>query len=129
VIDTGASITTYHMNEYTLSPNLAAQPFLPVTLRTDTRKGWSKLACPVLVLSGSLDHQVPPEENVAGIVDALTSGGNADVQSGVLPSLNHGFQTAQTGKEDEYATIGETMAPAAMQKVADFARTQGASAR
>ena len=124
-----ALIATYHMNEYTLSPGMAAQPFLPVSLKTDTRKDWSKVACPVLVLNGSLDHQVPAEENVAGIVGALASGGNAHVESTILPSLNHSFQTAQTGKEDEYAKIDETLAPAAMQRVADFARAQGASAR
>jgi pimeloyl-ACP methyl ester carboxylesterase len=124
-----ALVTTFHMNEYTLSPSMAAQPFLPVSLKADTRKDWSKVACPVLVLNGSLDHQVPAEENLAGIVGALTSGGNTRVESSVLPSLNHGFQTARTGKDDEYAKISETMAPAAMQKVADFARAQGASAR
>jgi pimeloyl-ACP methyl ester carboxylesterase len=120
-------ITKYHMNEFTLSPDMAAQAFLPVSLKKDPRTDWSRVRCPVLVLNGSLDHQVPAEENVAGIVGALRTGGNVHVDSAVLPSLNHGFQTASTGKEDEYARIDETMAPVALQKVADFARAQVAA--
>jgi pimeloyl-ACP methyl ester carboxylesterase len=117
-------IAKYHMNEVTLDPRMAAQPFLPVSLKTDTRGSWSMVRCPVLVLGGSLDHQVPAEANVAGIVAALRAGGNRRVESAVLPSLNHGFQTARTGKDEEYAQLAETMAPAVLQKVADFARRQ-----
>jgi pimeloyl-ACP methyl ester carboxylesterase len=119
-----ALIRKFEMNDGTLAPSMAAQPFLPVILKADPRKDWSKVRGPVLVLSGSLDHQVPPEEDVAGIVAALKTGGNTGVEAEVLPSLNHVFQTAKTGKEDEYATIDETMAPVALQKVADFARKQ-----
>jgi pimeloyl-ACP methyl ester carboxylesterase len=119
-----ALITKYRMNVGTLAPDMAARPFLPVELKSDPRKDWSVVRCPVLVLNGSLDHQVPPEEDVAGIVGALKAGGNTSVEAAVLPSLNHVFQTAQTGKEDEYARIDETMAPVALQKVADFARKQ-----
>jgi pimeloyl-ACP methyl ester carboxylesterase len=122
-------VKTLSMNEGTLSPWMAAQPSLPVVLRTDPRQDWSKVRCPVLVLNGSLDHQVPPLEDQAGIVDALQAGGNRRVQASVLPSLNHAFQTARTGREDEYATIDETMAPAAMQKIADFARAQDGRGR
>lgn len=117
-------IAKYHMNEVTLDPAVAAQPFLPVSLKTDTRRDWSIVRCPVLVLGGGLDHQVPAEANVAGIVAALRAGKNIRVESAVLPSLNHAFQTARTGNPDEYAQITETMAPAVLRKVADFARRQ-----
>jgi fermentation-respiration switch protein FrsA (DUF1100 family) len=117
-------ITKYHMNEFTLSPKMAAQPFMSVALRADPRRDWSRVRCPVLVLNGSLDHQVPAEENVAGIRAALEAGGNVRVDWAVLPGLNHGFQTATTGKPDEYDQIDETMAPVAMQKIADFVRAQ-----
>jgi pimeloyl-ACP methyl ester carboxylesterase len=115
-------IAKYRMNEFTLSPEMASQAFLPVSLKTDPRADWAGVHCPVLVLNGSLDHQVPAEENVAGIVDALKTGGNVHVDSAVLPSLNHGFQTATTGDEDEYVKIDETIAPIALQKIANFAR-------
>lgn len=117
-------LAKFQMNVGTLSPGMAAQAFLPVSLKSDPRLDWSRVKCAALVLHGSLDHQVPAEKNVAGIVGALRTGGNVLVESAVLPSLNHGFQTAITGKEDEYARIDETMAPIAMQKIADFVRAR-----
>jgi dienelactone hydrolase len=104
---------------------MAAQPFMQASLKTDPRKDWSMVRCPVLVMSGSLDHQVQAEENVTGIVAALKTGGNVNVDSAVLTSLNHGFQTATTGDGDEYAKIDETIAPIALQKIAGFARASG----
>lgn len=117
-------IRKYHMDEVTLVPEMAAKPFFPVLLRTDPRIDWSKVHCPALVLGGSLDHQVPANENMAGIVDALKAGGNARVKAAVLPSLNHGFQTARTGRDDEYVQIEETIASSAMHEIATFSRAQ-----
>jgi pimeloyl-ACP methyl ester carboxylesterase len=119
-------IRKYHMDEFTLAPEMAAKPFFPVSLRADPRTDWYKVRCPVLVLGGSLDHQVPTNENIAGIVDALKAGGNSRVKAAVLPLLNHGFQTARTGRDDEYTQIEETMAPSVMHEIADFSyRPQG----
>lgn len=119
-----ALLKQYKINVGTLDPNVAAQPFLPVLLKSDPRKDWTQVRGPVLVMNGMLDHQVPAVENVAGIAGALKAGGNRAVATKVLPSLNHGFQTARTGAEDEYAAIDETMAPVALQTVADFVRKQ-----
>jgi pimeloyl-ACP methyl ester carboxylesterase len=118
-----ALVDARHMDAGTLSPQMASEPFLPVLLRTDPRTHWRAVRAPALVLHGSLDHQVAAEEDVAGIVAALKAGGNTWVEAAILPGLNHAFQTARTGTVDEYATIEETMAPAAMQKIADFANT------
>lgn len=120
-------LTKFKMNVGTLSPDMAAQAFLPVSLKSDPRQDWSRVECAALVLHGSLDHQVPAEKNVAGILDALRAGGNALVESAVLASLNHGFQTAITGKEDEYGRIAETIAPVAMQKITDFVRARSSA--
>jgi len=76
--------------------------------------------CPVLALGGSLDHQVPAKENLAGINAALKAGGNEKVESVELLSLNHLFQTAKTGTEDEYDKIEETLAPIALHRIAQF---------
>lgn len=81
------------------------------------------MTCPVLALNGSVDRQVPPE-SMAGIVAALAAGGNRHVESAVLPSLNHLFQTAGTGAEDEYDTIEEVFAPIALQRIGEFVRRQ-----
>lgn len=122
--DDRARVVTYRMNEGTLMPAYAANPALRVGLSTNPADDWRRVRCPVLVLGGGLDHQVPAAENVAGIVGALRAGGNRRVESAILPSLNHPFQTARTGAPDEYGRIDETMAPAAMDAVARFVRTQ-----
>jgi pimeloyl-ACP methyl ester carboxylesterase len=120
-----AMIKNYKMDQGTLSLAWAAKPFLRASLMSDAPAFWRKVRCPVLVLGGSLDHQVPAEENTAGIVAALRAGGNRQVESILLPSLNHAFQTARTGREDEYETIDETLAQVALDRIADFVRRQG----
>jgi fermentation-respiration switch protein FrsA (DUF1100 family) len=94
-----------------------------VLLMTNPQGDWRGVRCPVLALNGSLDHQVPPE-SLAGIVTSLHDGGNQKVESAVIPSLNHMFQTAKTGAESEYGDIDETVAPAALQQIAAFVRKQ-----
>jgi len=79
-----------------------------------------KVHCPVLALGGSNDAQVPAAANLAALKQGLQAGGNRDVTTQVLPSLNHLFQTAPTGSPHEYGTIEETFAPAALQLIGDW---------
>jgi hypothetical protein len=76
-----------------------------------------KLRCPVLALTGEKDLQVLPEENLAGIEQALAEGGNREHRTVELPGLNHLFQTAMTGSPGEYGVIEETFAPAALDTI------------
>ena len=115
-----ALIVKYRMNEGTLSLQWAEKPFLRVVLLADPQSDWRAVRCPVLALNGSVDHQVPPQENLGGIVAALKAGGNTRVTSAVMPSLNHLFQTARTGGEDEYGKIEETMSPLALRRIGTF---------
>jgi pimeloyl-ACP methyl ester carboxylesterase len=78
----------------------------------------ARLRMPVLAINGSLDLQVPPEENLAAIRTALASDKQATIIE--LPSLNHLFQTAKTGAPSEYSTIEETMAPLALKTMSDW---------
>ena len=71
------------------------------------------LRCPVLVLGGSKDLQVPTAQSFPPIRAALAA--NADVEIDELAGLNHLFQTAQTGGIAEYGQIEETIAPVALQ--------------
>ena len=114
----------YKMNEGSLSMAMADKPFLRGILMADTTQNWRLVQCPVLALGGSLDQQVPAQENVGGIVAALKTGGNIKVESAILPSLNHMFQTAKTGAEDEYGRIDETIAPIAVQRIVAFVNQQ-----
>ncbi len=81
-----------------------------------------KVKCPVLALNGSLDTQVVAPQNLPAIEAALKRGGNRDFETVLLPGLNHLMQTAKTGGIGEYSQIEETMAPAALEKIASWLR-------
>lgn len=67
-----------------------------------------KVKCPVLILNGSEDLQVPAQENVTAIETALKMGGNDRVTSQILSGLNHLFQKCNTCQINEYGTLSET---------------------
>lgn len=115
-----ALIARRHANVGTLSLEWAAMPFVRAGLLSDPPSNWRRVRVPVLALNGAMDQQVPGKENLAGIVHALHAGGNRQVQAVLLPSLNHLFQTAASRNPDDYAGIAETMAPAALARIAGF---------
>lgn len=87
-----------------------------------------RVNCPVLVLNGSLDLQVPPAQNLPVIRKALDEAGNKHVEIDEMPGLNHLFQTAKTGSPAEYVEIEETMSPAVLEKIASWVLKQPESA-
>lgn len=95
-------------------------PWFRYFVRYDPRPALRRVHVPVLALGGSLDLQVPARENLAAIDTALRAGGNRDYKVEELPKLNHLFQTATTGAPTEYATIDETVAPAALDAIATW---------
>lgn len=98
----------------------AASPWFRFFLRHDPRDDLRRVSVPVLALIGTLDLQVPPGENLPEIEEALVRGGNRDVTAMELEGLNHLFQHARTGSPAEYARIEQTMAPEAMEVVAQW---------
>jgi fermentation-respiration switch protein FrsA (DUF1100 family) len=101
-------------------------PWMKHFLVYDPLPALRALDVPALALNGEKDTQVPPTENLGPAEEALREGGNSDFTVRELESLNHLFQTADTGSPTEYAQIEETMAPAAMELIADWiaARTE-----
>jgi len=97
-----------------------SSPWFRGLLVYDPAPTLSKLTCPVLVLNGEKDVQVPPQQNLPAIRKALEAGGNKNFEIDELPGLNHLFQTAKTGGIGEYSEIEETMSPVAMEKVASW---------
>jgi len=95
-------------------------PWFRYFLSYDPRPTLRAVKAPVLALNGTLDLQVPAQENLRAIEAALREGGNRDVTIVTLPGLNHLFQTATTGAPTEYASIAETFAPAALQRIGDW---------
>ncbi len=93
-------------------------PWFYEFIRTDPRPMLEQVRVPVLAINGALDTQVPAKEDLAAIRDALKN--NADVTIMEMPSLNHLFQTAQTGAPSEYLQIEETMSPVALKTITDW---------
>lgn len=84
----------------------------------DPAPALAALHAPVLALFGGKDAQVPAGSNGAAASAALTRNRNAEVR--VLEGLNHLFQPAVTGSLSEYMRIETTMAPEAIDAVAQF---------
>jgi pimeloyl-ACP methyl ester carboxylesterase len=97
-------------------------PWFRAFLTYDPRPALEKLKSPVLAMTGSLDLQVPPKQNLPAITAALEAGGNRDYEIVKLPGLNHLFQNARTGSPMEYSKIEETFAPAALDAMGEWIR-------
>lgn len=79
--------------------------------RHDPQEWLSKIQIPTLVLYGSKDRQLEPTANLAVIEKSLQQAANSHYQLILLDGLNHMFQSAMTGRWDEYASISETLSP------------------
>lgn len=95
-------------------------PWFRFFLAYDPRPTLRQVTCPVLALNGSLDLQVPADEDLAEIRKALTEAGNKDFTITKLDGLNHLFQHATTGSIAEYPTIEETFAPEALDIITNW---------
>jgi pimeloyl-ACP methyl ester carboxylesterase len=79
-----------------------------------------KVRCPVLAVNGSRDIQVPAEENIARIREALEAGGNKNFHTEILPGLNHMFQRCKKCTITEYGLLDETFSPDALKVIEDW---------
>jgi pimeloyl-ACP methyl ester carboxylesterase len=95
-------------------------PWWRYTLTYDPATALRKVTCPVLVLIGEKDLQVPPALDLPAIKKALEEGGNKHFEIDELPGLNHLFQTAKTGSPTEYAVSEETISPPVLDKIASW---------
>ncbi|MEC9475779.1 MAG: alpha/beta fold hydrolase [Planctomycetota bacterium] len=93
-------------------------------IRHDPVPTLEKVQIPVLALNGTLDLQVPCQENLDAIKTALQRGGNRDHETIAYPSLNHLFQHCETGAITEYATIEETFSTEVLDKMTSWIQRQ-----
>jgi len=98
--------------------NLVTSPWAREAFAYDPVPALRQLKTPVLALNGSLDLQVPAEDDLGPIRAALQGNPRATIVE--LPNLNHLFQTAKLGTPAEYGDIEETFAPAALKMIADW---------
>lgn len=86
-------------------------PWMRYYLTVDPADALAKVRCPVLVVFGAQDLQVPPDVNVPPIEAALARSGNRDVSVRVLPRANHLFQETDSGNPALYATLPKVFVP------------------
>lgn len=101
-----------------ISPLLT--PWYRYFIRYRPEVNLEKITCPVLVLNGEKDLQVPPQANVEGIKKALLKAKNKSVTTKVYPNLNHLFQECITGSVEEYGTIEQTFSPQVLQDIKEW---------
>jgi hypothetical protein len=79
-----------------------------------------EIKCPILVLVGEKDMQVPSKDHFKAIRSALKEGRTKDYTVKELPGLNHLFQSAITGSPIEYEKIEETISPIALKTIMEW---------
>ena len=97
-----------------------AAPWFQRILKSDPASSLEQVQCPVLALNGAKDLQIPPKENLGAIEAALKKGGNNKYTIKELPNLNHLFQEAATGQEEEFVTIRQTISPVVLKMIMDW---------
>jgi len=100
--------------------SMYVSPWFRYFLNYDPRPALMKVKVPVLAVNGERDLQVPADENLAAISEALKAGGNKDYAVVKLPRLNHLLQTSKSGALEEYGEIEETISPAALDTITNW---------
>ncbi|RXR32993.1 alpha/beta fold hydrolase [Flavobacterium piscinae] len=95
-------------------------PWIRSFLRFKPEEYLKKIKCPVLVLNGEKDLQVPPQSNLEGIKTAFKNGGNKKTTIKQYPNLNHLFQECTTGSTEEYGEIEQTFSPQVLSDIKDW---------
>lgn len=99
---------------------LLASPWFRSFLEYDTEPVLESVKCPVLLIFGELDRQVPPEINCEAMVSALERGGNNDYFVRTFPTANHLFQSAESGSPSEYGTLEKEFVPGFLELMSDW---------
>jgi hypothetical protein len=79
-----------------------------------------KVTCPVLLLFGGKDLQVPVGQNQKPMEDALKKAGNSDYTVRIYPDANHLFQEAGTGSPNEYPQLPKEFVPGFLDEITEW---------
>jgi uncharacterized protein len=99
-------------------------PWMQYFLKYDPAPTLRKINIPLLAMNGEKDYQVDATDNLSGFTTNLKKAGNKRYQIVSMPGLNHLFQTASTGAENEYAQLEETFSPRALTKMTEWLKKQ-----
>ncbi|MGC3977383.1 MAG: alpha/beta hydrolase [Paludibacteraceae bacterium] len=99
-------------------------PWMQYLLKYDPIPALEKIKIPVLALNGSKDLQVPADENLPPIQQALQKGGNKKNSIVKIEGLNHLFQECENGTPNEYGKIEQTFSPEALNVMLNWINMQ-----
>lgn len=88
-------------------------------IETNPISVFEELKVPVLAVFGEKDTQVLPQPNLAK-ADSLASASDLNLQTVVLPEVNHLFQKANTGMPTEYGMLEKEFAPGFISEIDQF---------
>jgi pimeloyl-ACP methyl ester carboxylesterase len=95
-------------------------PWFRFFVALDPAESLAKVGCPVLVLFGERDLQVPPAANRRPIEAALAAAKNQDVTVKVYPEANHLFIKSVTGSPAEYPKLEKVFVPGFLDDVSTW---------
>ncbi|PYS69112.1 MAG: hypothetical protein DMF73_15445 [Acidobacteria bacterium] len=99
-VQSGADLSKY--------PAQVRLPWLKEFWTYDPQATIRKVRQPILIMQGSLDRQITPEQATL-LEQAAREGGNKDVTKQIFPNLNHLFLPAKTGTVDEYGSLATSV--------------------
>jgi pimeloyl-ACP methyl ester carboxylesterase len=100
--------------------SLYNSPWFRFFIDYDPKPALEQIECPVLLLFGELDTQVPVKMNSMPILDALKKSGNNDYTLKIIPKANHGFQSAKTGSPSEYMNLEKEFVPGFLEYISGW---------
>lgn len=98
----------------------SATPSMASFMTFDPQPYLRQLDTPILAVYGGLDFQVPAEQSVAPLEEALEVAGNPDVEIHLIEDMNHVLQPAETGGPAEYTLIETTVHPELLELLVDW---------
>lgn len=95
-------------------------PWMKYFLSYDPSYALEKVTCPVLMLFGGKDLQVPVGQNQKPMEDALKKAGNSNYTVKIYPDANHLFQQAITGSPNEYGSLQKDFIPGFLNDITEW---------
>lgn len=95
-------------------------PWWKFFIAYDATPYYAKVKCPVLFLGGDKDIQVDNAHDIPRLAAILKENNNKNVETHLMPGLNHLFQHCHTCTVQEYSQLEETFSPEVLEIMATW---------
>ena len=108
--------TNLHLNLVKIAS--LKSPWIDYFVAYDPAEAIGKIKCPVMAVNGTLDMQVPAEDNLARLGSLLPSGGKNLIKE--YPGKNHLFQNCTRENSLQYEEIEETISQDVLEDISNW---------